>query len=308
MVIKPGLTAEQLKTFDDDGVLCIEDFLSPKETRDLLDRSLQLLKDFDISTHPKTQFKTGENDHIGDEYFFNSSDKVGFFFDTDAFDDSGNLKYPKELAINKIGHGLHMNDDLFHQITFSEKIKGIGRLLGFIDPRVLQSMCIFKQPVSSSEQERDNAVPPHTDGTFLYTEPQSAIGFWFSLEDCTAENGCLSYSPGSHKMFPITNRFVKVNDGKDGCNFISVDNELNKESKSSEIPDYYKMVECKAGSLILIHNSVLHKSEKNRSPKSRFAYTFHVIDGRCKYDKLNWLQVPPGPSGGTQFTKLFEEI
>lgn len=40
---------------------------------------------------------------------------------------------------------------------------------------------------------------PHQDSTFLYTEPLSATGFWFALEDCTNENGCLWFVPGSHK-------------------------------------------------------------------------------------------------------------
>jgi ectoine hydroxylase-related dioxygenase (phytanoyl-CoA dioxygenase family) len=66
-------------------------------------------------------------------------------------------------------------------------------------------------------------------------------------------------------------------------------------------------VECKAGSLVLIHNSVVHKSEKNRSAKSRFVFAFHVIDGVAKYDELNWLQVPPGEEGGTEFSKLYSE-
>ena len=42
-------------------------------------------------------------------------------------------------------------------------------------------------------------MPSHNDSTFLYTDPPSAIGFWFALEDCTLENGCLSFLPGSHR-------------------------------------------------------------------------------------------------------------
>jgi hypothetical protein len=37
------------------------------------------------------------------------------------------------------------------------------------------------------------------DGTFLYTAPQSCLGFWWALEDCTTVNGCLWGVPGSHK-------------------------------------------------------------------------------------------------------------
>lgn len=46
------------------------------------------------------------------------------------------------------------------------------------------------------------------------------------------------------------------------------------------------------GDLVLIHGSVLHKSERNRSPHTRFAYTFHMIESPpfALYDNKNWLQ------------------
>lgn len=294
-----GLSTEQVESFNREGLLCIPGFLDPAQVSEMMEASHRLLRDFDVSTHPKTQFKTGENDHIGDQYFFDSSDKVSFFFDVDAFE-NGELKYPKEIAVNKIGHGLHMCELLFHKVTFDEKVKAVARSLSYKDPRVLQSMLIFKNPATS--EARENAVPSHTDGTFLFTKPQSALGFWFALEDCTFENGCLSYNPGTHKTFPITKRFVKVEGGSKGCNFIPVEHDIESPEDS---PEDYKLVECPAGLLILIHNSVLHKSEKNNLRKSRFAYAFHLIDGVEGYDDLNWLQVPP--SGGTAFSKLYEE-
>ncbi|QFZ29581.1 putative phytanoyl-CoA dioxygenase domain-containing protein [Clavispora lusitaniae] len=295
-----GLSPEQIETFDQEGVLCLPEFFSPQQVDQMLQRSRELLSELDLSSHPRTQFKTGDNDHIGDQYFFDSADKVSYFFDVDAFGPDGELRYSKEKAVNKIGHGLHMKDALFHRMTFDPKIKAVARSLQMTDPRVLQSMLIFKNP-SVSAEARDNAVPSHTDGTFLYTKPQTAIGFWVALEDCTPENGCLSYNPGSHKTFPLTKRFVKVDGGKKGCNFIDLEHGEVPQDNDAD----YKFVECKAGSLVLIHNSVLHKSEKNHSAKSRYAYAFHVIDGTAEYDELNWLQIPI--SGGSEFSKLYEE-
>lgn len=56
--------------------------------------------------------------------------------------------------------------------------------------------------------------------------------------------------------------------------------------------EIYEMGEVKAGTLVLIHGNILHKSEKNTSHKSRNIYTFHVIEGEEKYDERNWLQPP----------------
>src|SRR6218665_1271866 len=43
------------------------------------------------------------------------------------------------------------------------------------------------------------SVTPHQDATYLFTEPLSVLGFWMALDDASAENGCLSFIPGSHR-------------------------------------------------------------------------------------------------------------
>ncbi|KAI8071689.1 hypothetical protein BC940DRAFT_293441 [Gongronella butleri] len=279
------LTDDQLAQFDRDGFLAIPDFFTQEKAEQLKARADELLQQFDLEGHPMTQFSTGENKaHIGDDYFLDSGDKVRYFFEEGAFDDKGNLIKPKERAINKIGHGLHMHDPLYAEISLNAKMAGLARQLGFESPRVLQSMIICKQPSIGGK------VPSHQDSTFLYTEPLSAKGFWFALEDCTPDNGCLSFIPGSHKDVPVTKRFVRSEGG--GTTFIGDDSVID-ESKYVEVP-------VKRGTLVLIHGSVVHKSTPNLSNLSRFIYTFHVIEGNAHYDKDNWLQAAPN----TEFTLL----
>lgn len=238
-----------------------------------------------------TKFSTGEKEaHVGDDYFLESNDKVRFFFEENAFDSNG-LAKPKHLAINKIGHALHVLDPQFSKISINSKVAGIARDLEFKDPRVLQSMIICKQP------EIGGAVPSHQDSVFLYTNKPSAVGFWFALEDCTLQNGCLSFAPGTHKTCAISKRFVRDPKGS-GTTFEEIPGvEKYEEPKDEE----FRVEECKAGSLVLIHGSVLHKSEQNRSHKSRYIYTFHVIEGTQEYDDKNWLQ-PPAAGG---FSRLY---
>jgi ectoine hydroxylase-related dioxygenase (phytanoyl-CoA dioxygenase family) len=165
-------------------------------------------------------------------------------------------------------------------------------------------MVICKQP------EIGGAVPPHQDSTFLYTDPPSAVGWWYALEDATATNGCLSFAAGSHRRAPIKQRFVRT--GK-GTGFIDNEGARFPKGLETEVSDkegfevvdkeeVYDMGEVKAGTLVLIHGNILHKSERNLSEKSRNIYTFHVIEGEEGYDERNWLQPP-----ASGFSKLKTE-
>ena len=263
-----------------------------------------------------TKFTTGTDEngnstnekHISDDYFLTSGDKVRYFFETEAFDAStGQLNKAKERAINKIGHNLHNLVPEFSAISHTGPIgtrnAAIARQLGFKDPRLLQSMLICKQP------EIGGAVPPHQDSTFLYTKKPSAVGWWIALEDATRENGCLSFKRGSHRRTPVRERFVRVDGG--GTGFKKIEGEERRWPRGFEHHDEnegegegeeeYELGEVEAGTLVLIHGNLLHKSEKNTSQKGRMIYTFHVIEGEEEYDERNWLQVPGGPEA---FTRL----
>ncbi|GBE81220.1 phytanoyl-CoA dioxygenase [Sparassis latifolia] len=280
------LTQEQVEQFRRDGYLRLPSFLSPEDTEALLTRSKQLLSNFSLEDHPLTKFTTGDDNHIGDDYFLTSGDKIRYFLEEDAIGADGELNREKEKAVNKIGHALHELDPVFRKVTLENpSMKAVARDLQFHhDPVALQSMVICKQPRIGGE------VPEHNDSTFLYTDPPTALGFWIALEKCTPENGALSFLPGSHKSAPITKRFVRLPQGGTGFE------ELIPPEKAPKNPEgKYILEACMPGDMVLIHGSVLHRSEKNRSPHTRFAYTFHMIESppHAVYDDKNWLQPTP---------------
>lgn len=151
----PSLSPAQKEQYERDGYLVLRNFFPVSTASSLLARAKELLHDFSLEEHPLTVFNgSAEDEHVGNEYFLTSGNKVRFFFEASAFDsirdESGqvvgqDLNRPKEEAINKIGHALHDLDPAFRHFTLeNEEIKSIGREF-FTDPRVIQSMVICKQ-------------------------------------------------------------------------------------------------------------------------------------------------------------------
>jgi len=289
------LTQDQIDQFHLDGYLRVPAFLSQDETDALLIRSKELLDNFSLKDHPLTKFTIDENNHIGDEYFLTSGDKIRYFLEEDAIDTDGNLTREKQKVVNKIGHALHELDPVFRKVTLeNERVRALVRDLRFHrDPVALQSMVITKQ------SHIGGAVPPHNDSTFLFTSPPSALGFWFALEKCTPMNGALWFLPGSHLTTPITKRFVRLPTGGTGFE------DLFPPGIEKEAQGKYIVEPCAPGDLVLIHGSVLHKSERNCSPHTRFAYTFHMIESfpYAVYDEKNWLQ----PTTAMPFSPVLDE-
>lgn len=267
------LNEQDLKIFDRDGYLVIENFISLDDCKRLRNECMNIIDSSgflnELSSLPafSTQAK--------DEYFLTSADKVRAFLEDGSNGDDPKLKF------NKIGHALHAFNPVFKEVTFSQKVKDIILSLGLKRPVVCQSMYIFKQPRIGGK------VVPHQDATYLITEPDNIIGIWIALEDCTLENGCLSFIPGSHKD-GVATRFIR-NPNKEEFNqgkyliYTKPTPEWNSED--------FKPVPVKAGSAIIIHGKVVHQSEANKSPNSRHIYTFHIYESdNTTFSSDNWME------------------
>jgi len=267
------LTPDQLAQYDRDGFLVLENFVDAPACDRLRARAATLVRDFDPQGVVSV-FSTKEQARTSDEYFLQSGGKIRFFFEENAFHAGGTLRQSKECSINKIGHALHDLDPVFDEFSRTPQIKQLVSDMGVVDPLLLQSMYIFKQPRIGGE------VSCHQDATFLYTEPLRLVGLWFALEDATTENGCLWAIPGGHKL-GLKSRFVRA----EGC---GTRFELIDDTSWPE--ENLRPMEVKQGTVIVLHGLLPHLSRENRSSRSRHAYTLHVIDAGAQYPESNWLQ------------------
>lgn len=273
------LTEAQQADFARDGFLVLPAFVSAAACAELKARAEQLVDDFEPDAEVRSIFTTNEQTRHSDEYFLSSGDQIRFFFEEEAFDEAGELRQAKALSINKLGHAMHDLDPAFERFSHTAALAGLCADLGYGDPTILQSMYIFKQPHIGGE------VVSHDDHTFLWTEPQTVTGFWFALEEATLENGCLWALPGGHRIGP-KKRFRR--DGAGGTTFDVIDETPYPEE--GLVP-----LEVPAGTLVVLHGLLPHRSGPNRSERSRHAYTLHVIDRTAAYPEDNWLQRPGLP-------------
>jgi phytanoyl-CoA hydroxylase len=267
----------QRAAYQRDGYLVLPGFKSGFEIAGLRARAGEIVDRFDPG-QGSAIFTTQNQATSLDAYFLRSDNTVRCFLEEEAFDQQGRLRQDKSLSINKIGHALHDLDPVFDRFSRGPALASVARGLGLVDPLIMQSMYIFKQPGIGGE------VRWHQDATFFDTTPISVTTFWFALEDATIDNGCLWVEPGGHRG-PLRERFVRTGD----------DIRMEKLDDTPWPGDGIAVpLAVKAGSLVCFHGLLPHYSAPNRSPVSRHAYTLHATDGRAEYSGKNWIQRDAG--------------
>jgi hypothetical protein len=148
----------------------------------------------------------------------------------------------------------------------------VDMVADLIGPDVKFHHCKINLKLPGSETEvgyhQDFAYTPHTN--------RDIITALILLDDMTEENGCLTVVPGSHRG-PLHSLFAE------GCftGFVAAD--VEAEAKRCAAP-----VLGPAGSVCLMHTSLLHGSAANSSAQSRGLYI-------CVYTAADAFPLAPTP-------------
>ena len=268
------LPAAAAAAYARDGILVIEDFVAPARCAALRERALALVAEH--APHAGgTVFSTSDQRHARDSYFEASANRIGAFFEEGAFDAQGRLQVPLDCAVNKLGHAMHDLDPVFDAFSRGPRLQAVADAVGLVDAKLVQSMYIFKQPGIGGE------VNCHQDSTYLYTEPQSVVGFWFAIEDAHRGNGCLGALAGQHR------RGLKELFTRDEMGRLVLRQLAPVPQRDAGALEWLEVAQ---GTLVVFDGALPHLSEANRSAASRHAYTLHAVSGTAHYPAGNWIQ------------------
>lgn len=277
------LDNEQRQHFEQHGYVVLGGFVPDDLLDDLRTRIDEMVVGYANGGLPDgaaSVFSTTEQTHAQDDWFLTSADVIRPFFEDGAFAPDGagvsHQVVPMDQALNKLGHAMHDLDPVFDRFSRSPSMAGLAADLGFVDPLLLQSMVIFKPPRIGGE------VICHCDHSFLWTEPQTVVGFWFALDDATIDNGCMWAIPGGQTGGART-RFRR-----EGAGTTTDVLDPTPYDMDALVP-----LEVEAGTCIAFHGCLPHWSGPNTSDQPRLAYTLHLIDGTAHYSADNWLQRSP---------------
>jgi len=275
MPIRPQELAER---FQEDGFAVLPgaiDEATLKGLRSAIDRH--------VAAHDpaadQAVFRTDDRDAGREEVFFASARSVQGFLEAEAVDDAGAVHAPRDRCLNKIGHALHDLDPTFEALARSAAVQAGFAVAGLERPRLVQSMVIFKPPGIGGE------VRWHQDASYLLTEPQRVVGLWIALEDADRDNGCLWMAPGAHRS-PLRERYEVDWRTRTGT---------LRDVDSAPWPAEAIPIEVRAGSMVVFHDHMPHRSEANRSARSRVAVTLHAHAAGARWVPENWLQRDPLP-------------
>jgi phytanoyl-CoA hydroxylase len=271
------LTCDRLDAWQHHGLLVLPGFADASAIASLTQRAREIVDAFEPSD--AALFSSRDRARLNQSALAASAGEVRCFFEEEAFDGEGRLVVAKSHAINKIGHALHDRDPVFDHFSRDPRLARLAEELGVVDPLLMQSMLIFKQPRIGGE------VVWHQDASFLITEPNSVVGFWWALEDATRNNGCLWVADQRGPLHVLRERYVRHGDG-----FVTEPLDATPWPSGSDI----RPLEVKAGTLVVFDGLLPHASAPNRSARSRLAYSLHIASGRAAWSPLNWLQRSEG--------------
>ena len=158
---------------------------------------------------------------------------------------------------------LVLYDDVFRALGMKPEI--VERMQALIGS---QNLKLFRDAVLMKPAQVGSAKGMHQDSPYWPIEPMELSSCWMPFEPATAENGCMTVIPGSHKRGPVPHERVPDD---------YIINESNYDTAD------VITVPMAAGDGLFFHSLLLHGTAPNLSAQSRRAITMSYMATEFQY-------------------------
>jgi ectoine hydroxylase-related dioxygenase (phytanoyl-CoA dioxygenase family) len=141
---------------------------------------------------------------------------------------------------------------------------------GLIGPDILvyTSTWFIKEPGSAA------IAAWHQDATYFGLRPYEHVTAWVALTDATAENGCMEFLPGSHRLGQLPHR----------AGVVAASVNRAGQAVVGDVDDTPAVHgPLRAGEFSLHHTLCLHRSQPNRSPGRRIGLAISYVPTHVRH-------------------------
>ena len=212
------VTFNQFEFFELEGYLPVEDILSDKEMT-FYDQTYNGFINNEFDTNELRSDLSGKEDN-NKEYITQ-------------------IMLPSKIYPDILQHSMHQKG-----LAIAKELLGEDMILDF-------DMLINKAP------HTNQSTPWHQDAAYWIDMPDKrALSIWFAIDEATLDNGCMWYTPKSHKL-PLRKHHQPIGKGALQCQ--------GSEEESIAVP-------LKPGSCAIHHGHMLHYSRGNSTSGHRRAF------------------------------------
>ena len=212
------VTFNQFEFFELEGYLPVEDILSDKEMT-FYDQTYNGFINNEFDTNELRSDLSGKEDN-NKEYITQ-------------------IMLPSKIYPDILQHSMHQKG-----LAIAQELLGEDMILDF-------DMLINKAP------HTNQSTPWHQDAAYWIDMPDKrALSIWFAIDEATLDNGCMWYTPKSHKL-PLRKHHQPIGKGALQCK--------GSEEESIAVP-------LKPGSCAIHHGHTLHYSRGNSTSVHRRAF------------------------------------
>jgi len=150
--------------------------------------------------------------------------------------------------------------------------------LAFMRRELIRSICrelvgpeisIYRSMFMNKPAQRGTLLPWHQDGGRqwnLTIDP--IVTLWLALDPATVANGCVQVIPGSHRLGLLSER----------------GHTITPEQEAEHCgEDRIVHLELEPGEMVLLHNFLLHRSDRNASDIPRRAFSLCLMDAATRH-------------------------